>query len=174
MKKVVVRNDLDLEKFMGIIGLTFRRQGKAFPFSWDLIGRIDTACMARGVRKIFFAEDSKGKIHAVLYIIWDEKSVYGLVSGGDPELRNSGAASLLLYEAIKFASSLTNKFDFAGSIIEPIERFFRGFVAVHKPYFLLTNLSRRGTILMAARDILKSFHIKKMDDILSSKTWVGI
>jgi hypothetical protein len=44
-------------------------------------------------------------------------------------LRNSGCSSLLMREAIRFASSVTEGLDCEGFMAEPIERFFRGFGA---------------------------------------------
>lgn len=38
-------------------------------------------------------------------------------------LRNSGATSLLIWEVIKFASTVSKKFDLEGSKLEPVERF---------------------------------------------------
>lgn len=54
-------------------------------------------------------------------------------------LRNSGATSLLMWEAIKFASTVSKKFDLEGSMLEPVERFFRGFGTVQKPYFTISK-----------------------------------
>ena len=59
------------------------------------------------------------------------------MGGGNPDLRNSGAQSLCMWEAIKFASSLNLSFDFEGSMIEPIERFFRNFGAIQTPFFCI-------------------------------------
>lgn|GEM_PF-4541022 len=55
-------------------------------------------------------------------------------------LRTSGASSLLLWEAIRFALQVAERFDFEGSMFEPIERFFRGFGAVQKPYFQISKV----------------------------------
>ena len=62
------------------------------------------------------------------------------MGGSDPNLRNSGAMSLCMWEAIKFASTKTKKFDFEGSMIESVERYFRAFGAEQKPYFHITKV----------------------------------
>src|SRR5260370_7073664 len=89
---------------------------------------------------MFFAEGPEGRIHAAVYIIWDDRSAYYLMGAADPELRNSGATSLLLWEAIQFAATVTRSFDFEGSMIESIERFFRAFGAKQKPYFHISRM----------------------------------
>jgi hypothetical protein len=150
-KQLQVRNDLDLDRFLEISTLSFARQGKRHPYPRDVVQRVDAACAARGLRRMFFAEDPQGRIHAVGYLVWDNRSAYYLMSGGDPALRNSGAASLVLWEAIKFAATVTPRFDFEGSMIEPIEQFFRSFGGRQVPYFRVTRAGRLMRLALAGR-----------------------
>jgi hypothetical protein len=155
-KAVSIRDDLGIDRFLSVYALTFQRQGREQPHSKELVCRLDEACSKREVRKIFFAEDSRGRIHGVLYLIWDQDTAYYLMGGSDPELRNSGAGSLLVWEAIQFAATVTRAFDFEGSMIESIERFFRAFGAKQVPYFHVTKMSRRMSALIACRDFAKA------------------
>jgi hypothetical protein len=154
-KKLRVHSEYGINKFLDVNELTFSRQGLPLPYSREFVRRLDDACSARSVRKIFFAEDDGGRVHAAAYIVWDERSAYYLMGGGDPELRTSGATSLVLLEAIKFSHQVSRCFDFEGSVIEPIERFFRAFGARQVPYFHVSRCSRRMRVLMSARDIMK-------------------
>lgn len=155
-KQTVVRTDLEIEQFLDLNTMTFERQGRTLPYSRELVCRLEAACVKHQARRIFFAEDAQGRIHAALYLIWDERSAYYLMGGSDPNLRNSGALALLMWEAIQFASTVTKKFDFEGSMIEPIELFFRDFGAKQIPYFRVMRMSRRMKLLMAGRDIFKA------------------
>ncbi|MBL4938129.1 GNAT family N-acetyltransferase [Clostridium sp. YIM B02515] len=134
-KVVSVKEDCSIETFYKMIFLTFKRQNMSMPYSFELIERIDMACKENRCRKILYAEDLQGRIHAAIYLVWDDTSMYYLMGGADPELRNSEATTLLLWNAIKFASTVVKKFDFEGSMIEPIERFFRAFGSTQKPYY---------------------------------------
>jgi hypothetical protein len=138
---VVIEQIDDLDAFWDVHKMTFARQGMAVPYSFDLVRAIDAACRARGVRKIFVGRGKAGDIHAAAYIIWDDKSAYYLMGGGDPDKRSSGANSLLFWEAIQFSSTVANVFDFEGSMIEPVERFFRAFGARPCPYSVISNLN---------------------------------
>lgn len=138
-----VRDDLPLEDFIRLNKLTFVRQNIALPYSEAYIYNLDQVCRERQVRKIFIAEDSQGRQHAGVYIVWDKSSAYYLMGGGDPELRSSGATSLCMWEAIKFAATVTQRFDFEGSMIEPVERFFRAFGANQTPYFAVQKTPSR-------------------------------
>jgi hypothetical protein len=155
-KRVAVRTDLDVERFLDINTLSFKRRGLELPYSRDLVRRLDAACAERQARRMFFAEDGQGRIHAALYVVWNENSAYYLMSGIDPDLRNSGAMSLLVWEAIQFAATVTERFDFEGSVIETVERFFRGFGGTPKPYFRITRFSRRMRFLMAGLEMSKA------------------
>lgn len=138
-----IRRDLGIDDFLPLNELTFSRQGMDLPYSKDFVKNLDRACVARGSRAIFIAEDGDGKRHAGVYIVWDRNSAYYLMGGGDPALRNSGATSLCMWEAIKFAATVTRRFDFEGSMIEPVEKFFRGFGAEQTPYFSVTKTPSR-------------------------------
>ena len=144
---VVVRSDLDVDCFARVWALTFARQGARLPVSTELLHRLDSACEKRGCRRMFFAEDAQGKIHAAVYLVWNADCAYYLMGGGDPDLRNSGAGSLVLWEAIAFASTISRQFDFEGSMIEPVERFFRAFGGKPVAFFSLSKLSRRMKFL---------------------------
>jgi hypothetical protein len=132
---LTVKEDSDLHDFLELSSKTFERQELKLPYSKELVYRIDEACAKNKKKNIFIAEDPDGRQHSGVYVIWDEQSAYYLMGGGDANLRTSGATSLCLWEAIKFASTVTKSFDFEGSMIESIERFFRAFGAIQTPYF---------------------------------------
>jgi len=44
-----------------------------------------------------------------------------------------------VWHAIKHSATVTKSFDFEGSMIEPIERFFRAFGAIQTPYFAISK-----------------------------------
>ena len=138
-----VRDDLPVGDFLAVNRMTFARQRMAVPYTDEFVHKLDQACAAKHARKIFIAEDEQGRRHAGVYIVWDQNSAYYLMGGGDPELRNSGATSLCMWEAIKFAGKVTRRFDFEGSMIEPVEKFFRAFGAQQTPYFTVSKTPSR-------------------------------
>jgi len=151
-----VHSEYGLDTLLTLIARTFARQGLPLPYSRAVVHRLDAACTAHAARQILFAEDASGRVHAGAYIVWDERSAYYLMGGGDPELRMSGAASLVLWEAIQCASHVAPRFDFEGSMVAPIEHFFRAFGARQMPYFSVRRCSRRMRVLLAARDVLRA------------------
>lgn len=130
----VVESD-DIDSFLEVHKLTFARQCLPMPYPDSFVRRLDLACKQKQARKILLAYDNQGRIHAGVYLVYDENSTYYLMGGGDPKFRNSNANTLALWEAIKFATSTSKVFDFEGSMVESIERFFRGFGGIQKPMF---------------------------------------
>ncbi|MEQ1747142.1 MAG: GNAT family N-acetyltransferase [Saprospiraceae bacterium] len=136
--KLHVRTGDDLDLFFQIHNRSYQRQGLDAPVPFDLLQRLDRALAAHQAREIFFAKDPKtGVVHSVAYLAWDRHSAYYLLAGDDPALRRSGAGILVAWEAIRHAKETLGlkTFDFAGSMIEPIERVRRQFGAEPKPYF---------------------------------------
>jgi hypothetical protein len=127
-----------LDDFLEIHDLSYERKGLDPPVSYELMSRLDEALAGRGQRAIFFAHDRKNnEIHSVAYLVWDKQSAWYLMAGDNPALRQSGAGILLTWEAIRYASEVLKLplFDFAGSMIRPIERVRRQFGAEQRPYF---------------------------------------
>ena len=58
---------------------------------------------------------------------------------------------LLLWEAIQFSSDVTRKFNFEGSMIKSIEKFFRAFGGRQVPYLEIT---KTNSILIKLNQIL--------------------
>lgn len=92
------------------------------------------------------ASQLEGKTKIREMIFWAKKFKRNFVFFGKTLvlMRLCGkSAGLLIYEAIKFASQVTAKFDFEGSMLEPVERFFRAFGATQKPYFQIKKENSR-------------------------------
>ena len=151
-KIVKVESSDDIEKFYRINSMSFERQNIKTPYSFDFVKKLDACCKTRECRKMFFAIDADNNIHASIYIIWDDTKVYYIMGGGDPKYRNSGATSLLIWEAIRYACQTNKVFDFEGSMMTSVEKFVRAFGAVQKPYF---SISKTNSKLIKLGRLLK-------------------
>lgn len=151
---VELQTEISLEKTYEICGLTFKRQGKNAFFSFEMLQKIDDACLKRNARKIFAAVDKDGRIHSVIYMVFDGLSAYYLLGGSDPSLRSSAANVLLLWEAIKFSAEVSEYFDFEGSMIKPIEHFFRNFGGELIPYMNISKYSLVVKTYRSLRDLI--------------------
>jgi lipid II:glycine glycyltransferase (peptidoglycan interpeptide bridge formation enzyme) len=139
---VRVDNDLPPEDFYANHALTLRKQGEDISYTYDLFQRLYKAAIENNAGRIWQATDAKGNIHAAIFVVFDTKSAYYLISTIDPDYRNSGAATLLLRDAIAYVAQYTNRFDFEGSMIRGVENSFRKCGAIQVPYFSITKDNR--------------------------------
>jgi hypothetical protein len=118
--------------------------------------RIEAAAAARDARIILLARDGDRRRHAAGYFVRDERWVYYLVGASDPELRTSGAASLMMWKGIEYAAEHGLGFDFEGSMVRSVERFFRSFAGVPTPYSIVRKTPSR--ILRVGRPIKRALY----------------
>jgi Acetyltransferase (GNAT) domain len=152
---VEVDADFPLEPLLRLNAGTFARHGRRSPYSDELVRRVDAACAARGSRRILAAVDARGRTHAVLWVAWDERTLYPLINARDPELQAFGANTLLYWEAIRLASTVSRSFDFEGSMLRPIEHFVRGFGGRQTPYLSVFRLTPKARAALAARAVAR-------------------
>jgi hypothetical protein len=150
-KRVEVVDDLGVDCFHDVLSKTYARQDIPTPHSLAELARLEAACASRDAGAMLFARDDAGRVHAVAWVVWDRSAAYYLLAGGEPELRTSGAASLLAWDAIRRARAVTDVFDFHGSMLQPVERFFRAFGSRQTPYLSVTRMSPAARLALAAR-----------------------
>lgn len=77
---------------------------------------------------------------STVFCIYDKNMAYYLLGGYDAENKHSGAGALAVWNAIQYSKSLNlNAFDFEGSMIQPVEKFFRGFGGDITPYYVINK-----------------------------------
>ena len=139
-----VRETSDVEEVFRHYAQTMHRQGLPLPHTLEQFGRIDAACSKNAGRLALVAEDQQGRSHGGLYLAYDRRCAIYLLGGADPDLRQSGAQTVLLWEAIRFASRHSAKFDFEGSMIRGVEAALRDFGGIQTPYFRIWREPSRG------------------------------
>jgi len=148
---VEVYESHDVEKFYELNTMTFKRQGREVPYSFDFVKKLYESCKLNDAVKMYFAK-YEGNIIAVNFLIYDENTVYYLMGGIHPDFKDLGGMDIVQFESIKFALESGRAFDFEGSMIESIEKYFRSFGAVQKPYF---NITKTNSKLLQIRQVVK-------------------
>ena len=108
IKKAKKRNinvilDGNLEEFLKLHNMTWSRQGLNTFVDDNIIRKVDAECFKRNCRRIILTQDESGEYHSGAYLVWNKNTTWYLIGGGNPNLRNSGSTSLLIWEAIKFS-----------------------------------------------------------------------
>ncbi len=77
---------------------------------------------------------------ATVFCIFDNQAAYYLLGGYDNQKKHSGAGALALWSAIQHSKTLNlETFDFEGSMIVAVEKYFRGFGGDITPYFVINK-----------------------------------
>lgn len=144
-KKVTIKQNLNIEDFYNINMMSFERQNIKPPYSLEFLKEHNNYLSQNNAKEIFYAIDDNNNIHSALYLTWDNKYSYTHILGENPQLRNSGAGILLIWEAIKYTRNTLglNNFNFEGSMIEGVEQVRRKFGAVQKPYLSISKSNNR-------------------------------
>jgi hypothetical protein len=145
-KVTTICNHRTVTDFIGILDKTFGRQNIDVSKSYPVLERIDAVMAARDQRRIWTAEDAQGRIHAAVYIVFDDRHAIYIAGGSDPEFRQSGAHSSVMWHAIKDAANHAPIFDFAGSMVQGIEYFVRGFGATQTPRYMAEKFDGLGRL----------------------------
>ncbi len=154
-KRLKVRMLESFDVFVELYAKTFSRQDMKAPVDEQTLRRVYEAAGAQKAVRVLVAEDAGGCPHGAVFLLYDHRTTYYVMGGSDPSFRDSQSLSLLLWEAIKFARTVSEQFDFEGSMIPSIERFFRNFGAQRRLYYSLTKMSNRFALAWSARSIVK-------------------
>ena len=152
-RRLEVQRDESAERLGAMVGSTYGRQRLGVPYEPDVLDRAVAASVARDRGTVLTAVDDAGRVHASLFCVWDDRRAWYLGGGGDPELRSSGAGSLLMWELIKEAAKHVELFDFEGSMLPGVEHYFRKFGGHQETYFKVTRPAPCGPALGTAATV---------------------
>ncbi|MDB5227630.1 MAG: hypothetical protein JWN78_1823 [Bacteroidota bacterium] len=110
-----------------ILKNTFDKQQIKTPFTKKQLNKIYEMVKENHCGEILIARNKSGKSLACIFIVWDNLYTYYLSGGFEESDANSGAMTYLFWHAIQEAKKHSAAFNFEGSMIEGVERYFRGF-----------------------------------------------
>jgi hypothetical protein len=103
--------------------------------------------------KIISVKDDKNNTLASTLYVWDHQYLYYLISVRNTDFTENCAVSKVVWEGIQLAHEKQLTFNFEGSMVEPIEHFFRSFGAKQTPYFKLKKFN--SELLRVGNSFLK-------------------
>ncbi len=126
------------------------KNNSTYPISLKTLETIYGYFSNKETGKILLAKDKDNTIHAAVFYVWDAESAYYLQGASNTKFKTSGAISLLLWEAIKRTALLNSqKFNFEGSMVENVHRYFANFGGKQVPYFEISKTN--NTVLKLLR-----------------------
>jgi len=128
-----IRDDLGLGRFEAVLAAASgTADGGTRAPRRALLERIDAACASRGARWMLFACDAAERVHAAAYVVFDDHGAHCLAGGG-PEPAADEARSLLLWEAVLRAGTVTGVLDVGDAPDPRAERRLHAFGARPAP-----------------------------------------
>lgn len=133
-KKLQLVDSGNPELLNKLIQTSFSNKKIRDTYSQPLINKVLHECSLRKCAKVLYAVDSAENVHASVLMVWDSKAAYYLIGTTNPEFKGSGASSFLIWNAMQLPEIKGKIFDFEGSMIQPVEKYFRAFGGKLIPY----------------------------------------
>jgi hypothetical protein len=152
---VSVEVGADFSQIVRLREISFERQGM-IASDVPAAVRIEVALRRAGRCQTFLARSKEGEPLGGVWIVWDEKRAYYLLGGYDHSTKSNNAVAFAMWRAIQFTAVdlALLEFDFEGSVIPPVERFFRKFGATLTPFYAI-RYRRIAVAGRIARKILR-------------------
>jgi hypothetical protein len=142
--------DANVSDLIALNTKVFERQGIGSPYKNLNLNVLLEHAIDKKCGKIIAAADDSGRVVSCVFVVWDNETMYYLMSGTDPQKRGTGGLSLCLWEAINEAAEMDLKFDFEGSMIDGIEKYFRSFGGKQTPYYVIKKTNGKAFKLLEA------------------------
>jgi Acetyltransferase (GNAT) domain len=136
--KCELSDDLDLLDWLE--DLVYERQGLSRPAEERTSARaIAQSALSNGYGRYLIASNNKGEVASAYLFLFDSKCVYHTFAGNHPDMRNTGASTLLLFYALEmFRKEGKPLFDFVG-LNSPYRGDFKtSFNAKPKPNYIVS------------------------------------
>lgn len=137
-----VVQEKEWHEILVLIEKSFERKRMKVPYGKEVLQNLNSALTQRNSR-ISFSAKLANKNVANTFVAFDNHTAYLLATGradDDP----GGSMALLIWESIKESKAIgLDTFDFEGSMIESIERFFRSFGGTQSNYNRLIRTKNR-------------------------------
>ncbi len=151
------QKDIPFDLFYEVLHLTYKRQGGPIPYKKIFLKSWYERLHEKKAVDLFgvFNGDT---CMAVAGILKDDQTANFLFNGINHLEVQRAANEYLVHEIINFYSDQTNIFDFEGSMLKPVESFYRKFGGELTPYYRIwapgiLNLMKQ-TLIVKAKNIL--------------------
>lgn len=131
----------DLELFRRQYELLYARQGNKAPVDPTVAQHFAAAAFRAGLAEGLAVLSPEGEVAAAVIFVSGFEGDYAWVSGADPALTHTGAASLIQWRY--YAAHPGRRFDFVGANMPGIALFKRGFGGRLVPYFVVEGFGNR-------------------------------
>lgn len=154
-ESLILRTDLPIEVLFDLEDKTYARQNRKNPVDKERLRRVYESCVEHEAGVLMCAVDKEERVHTATLYVYDSKVMYAIHGGSDPELRSSQSDAFLIWKALELASEKKLSFDFEGSSIEAIEKYFRSFGGTPTVYLCAKKYGLVMSLLDYVKPIIK-------------------
>jgi lipid II:glycine glycyltransferase (peptidoglycan interpeptide bridge formation enzyme) len=139
---LIVETSEDTHVLYHLAQNSLARTGSKLNFSLETLNLLYLAIQKNNSGQIFQVKNTEHEILASALIVWDKEKAYFLLAGDDK--KHPSATTILIWEVLqKMSEKGITSFDFEGSMLEPIETFYRSFGATRQCYHLVYKAKNR-------------------------------
>ena len=149
---IYVEHSKELSILKEQVLMTFEKKGVSFQADFDYVYRVVNESFKNNSADLLLGKSAEGVVHCAVLIIKDDKMSYYMLGGSNPEMRSSGAVSVVMDYAIESSLKEGLHFNFEGSMLEGVSEFFRSFGATrHTCHKVVKN----NSLVFKLRDALQ-------------------
>ena len=134
-----VTYNIDINEFYEILYLSYKSKGIVYHHSFELICNILKSSAQNNSLITVGITNESGKLICANVLIISGNRAYYLIGASMPSFKHQGISSHCMWESIIASKCLCSIFDFEGSMIQGIEKYFRSFGST--PY-IINNLTK--------------------------------
>lgn len=143
----------DSEQFVRLYETNLTSRGQEMLQGREEIAAVCQAALQNKAGKILAARDANRRLIAAIFLAYDLRRAYYVMSTRSPDSGN-GAISLLIWTAIGFCLEHSLIFDFAGITTSGAVLLYVGFGSMPKPIYIVTTETKRIKIVDSCRSVM--------------------
>lgn len=124
----------EMERFLELVKANLESNNAGQFFKRDILSNIMMSSKTNNSGKLLVFKNVDQKIIAGVFIVSSNVKSYCLLTAADEEGKSNEAVACLIWTAIQDAVIAGRDFDFEGSMLPGVEKFFRSFGGKQTPY----------------------------------------
>lgn len=155
-RELTIDTTISTAELYSMIFTTYSRQNLKVPYSMNLLNALCNQAIQFGRCDLMGARDNEGILHGAMCLIHDDGRSFYLCGGFNSDSGINGIMNFLIWEAILATLERGNVFDFEGSSVKSIEKFFSSFGARFKPLIQVSYRSKKYLPIQIVRQIVST------------------
>lgn len=152
---IEIKTSSNIDEFYKLFEQMYYHQNLPVPVPKILINNIFNIFSKKNQCKLWIAKTDTGELAAAAMPVWDKKKGYGWISASNPEIRETGASSLLYWSTFEELSKELDAFDLCGANTPNIAKFKSSFNPELLPYYKVDYVSPTMNLFLKIKNLIK-------------------